>query len=159
MLFSVTNVHSSTVLPTFPFFVEQNTLPHFLKNKQNSNPQPFCNMGEIQLWLIKTICFTYLSQEIDPAITKHWISTFRKFYSLNFQKLLMIKQKKIFPGKQCRTQSFLGHTVTRSRTRTLTKVLESVSSDRQLDKRYRSILILNNSFSMNRIYTIKMKNI
>ena len=71
----------------------------------------------------------------------------------------MIKQKKIFPGKQCRTQSFLGHTVTRNRTRTLTKVLESVSSDRQLDKRYRSILILNNSFSMNRIYTIKMKNI
>ena len=35
-------------------------LLHFLKNKQNSNSHPFCKVGEIQLRLIKIICFTYL---------------------------------------------------------------------------------------------------
>ena len=59
-LFSLSNLHSSNILPTSPFFGEKCTLPHFLKNKQNSNSHPFCKVGEIQLWLIKTTYFTYL---------------------------------------------------------------------------------------------------
>ena len=55
---------SATFIPLLfyqllPFFREKCTLPHFLKNKQNSNFHPFCKVGEIQLLLIKT-CFTYL---------------------------------------------------------------------------------------------------
>ena len=38
-LFSLSNLHSSTILPTSPFFGEKCTLPHFLRNK----------VGEIQL--------------------------------------------------------------------------------------------------------------
>ena len=53
-------LHSSTILPTSPFFGEKCSLPHFLKNKQNSNFHPFCRVGKIQLWLIKSTCFTYL---------------------------------------------------------------------------------------------------
>ena len=54
-LFSLSNLHSSTILTTSPFFGERCTPPHFLKNKQNSNSHPFCKVGEIQLWLIKLI--------------------------------------------------------------------------------------------------------
>ena len=48
-LFSLTNLHSSTILPTSTFFGEKCTLPHFLKNKQNSNSHRFCKVREIQL--------------------------------------------------------------------------------------------------------------
>ena len=48
------------ILPTSLFLGGDYTLPHFLKNKQNSNSHPFCKVGEIQLRLIKIICFTYL---------------------------------------------------------------------------------------------------
>ena len=42
-LFSLSNLHSATILPTFPIFGEKKcTLPNFLKNKQNSNPHPLC---------------------------------------------------------------------------------------------------------------------
>ena len=59
-LFSLSKLHSSTVLRTSPFFGKKCTLPHFLKNKKNSNSHPFRKVGEIQLRLIKTTCFTYL---------------------------------------------------------------------------------------------------
>ena len=59
-LFSLSKLHFSTVLPTSPFFGKKCTLPHFLKNKKNSNSHPFRKVGEIQLRLIKTTCFTYL---------------------------------------------------------------------------------------------------
>ena len=44
-LFSLSNLHSSTTLPTSPFFGERCALPHFLKNKQNSNSHLFCKVG------------------------------------------------------------------------------------------------------------------
>ena len=64
---------SATFIPLLfyqplPFLDKKCTLPHFLKNKQNSNSHPFCKEGEIQLWLIKTTCFTYLLPKIDPVI-------------------------------------------------------------------------------------------
>ena len=64
---------SATFIPLLfyqplPFLDKKCTLPHFLKNKQNSNPHPFCKVGEIRLWLIKTTCFTYLLPKIDPVI-------------------------------------------------------------------------------------------
>ena len=34
------------ILPTFPFLGESFTLPHFLKNKQNSNSHPLCKLRE-----------------------------------------------------------------------------------------------------------------
>ena len=43
-----------------PFLKKNVPSPIFLRNKQNSNSHPFCKLGEIQLWLIKAICFTYL---------------------------------------------------------------------------------------------------
>ena len=48
-LFSFSNLHSSIFLPTSPFFGEKCTLPHFLKNKHNSNSHTCCKMGEIKL--------------------------------------------------------------------------------------------------------------
>ena len=54
----INKFHFSTNLPTSPFLGEKCTM--FLKNKQNSNSHSFCKVGEIQLWLIKTTCFTYL---------------------------------------------------------------------------------------------------
>ena len=90
-LFSLSNLNSSTILPTSPFFGEQCTLPHFLKNKQNSNPHPFCKVEEIQLWLIKTTSFKYLLLKIDPVIIKTLNFRFENVYLLNFQKILMIK--------------------------------------------------------------------
>ena len=53
-----------------PFFGEICTLPYFLENKQNSNPHLLCKVGETQLWLIKTTCFTYLLLQIKPVIIK-----------------------------------------------------------------------------------------
>ena len=53
MLFSLSNLYSSIIFATSP---------HFLKNKQNSNPDPICKVGEIQLWLIKTTCLTYVTK-------------------------------------------------------------------------------------------------
>ena len=47
-LFSQNNLHFSTILPTSPFLGEKCTLlPHFLQNKQNSNPHPFCEEEDI----------------------------------------------------------------------------------------------------------------
>ena len=42
------------------FWVKNVPSLFFLENKQNSNPYPLCKVGETQLWLIKTTCFTYL---------------------------------------------------------------------------------------------------
>ena len=66
------------------FFGEKCILPYFLKNKQNSNPHPFCKVGEIQLWSIKTTCFTYLLLKIDPVIIK---TLNFKFENVSFTKL------------------------------------------------------------------------
>ena len=57
--------------------------PHFLENKQSSNPHLLCNVGYIQLLLIKTTCFTYLLLQIKPVIIK--IFNF-KFENLSFTK-------------------------------------------------------------------------
>ena len=62
-------------------FLERCALPHFLKNKQNTNSHPFCKVVDIQLWLIKTTCFTYLllknrfsnDKNIEPEIWKCFI--------------------------------------------------------------------------------------
>ena len=57
----------------------------FFENKQNSSPHLFCNVGEIQLWLIKTTCFLYLLLQIRPVNIK----TFNiKFENLSFTKLV-----------------------------------------------------------------------
>ena len=48
-LFSLSNLNSPTILSSSPFFREKYTLPHFLKNKENSNSQLFCKVGEIKL--------------------------------------------------------------------------------------------------------------
>ena len=73
-LFSLSNLHSSIILPASLFFGENFTLPHFLKNKQNSNPHQFCKAevgeGMIQLLLIKTTCLLYLLLKNDPLIIK-----------------------------------------------------------------------------------------
>ena len=78
------------------FFREKCTLPYFWENKQNSNPHSLCNAGEIQLWLIKTNCFTYLLLQIKLVIIK--IFTF-KSENVAFNKLpkkLMIRNNKIY---------------------------------------------------------------
>ena len=49
---SLRNFHASTIFSTSSFLGERYALPHFLENKQNSNPIPLCKVGEIQLWLI-----------------------------------------------------------------------------------------------------------
>ena len=66
-----------------PSLGKMNT-PHFLENKQNSNPNLLCNVGEIQLWLIKTTCFTYFLLQIKPVIIK---TLNVKFENLPFSKL------------------------------------------------------------------------
>ena len=66
-------------------FVGKCTFSHFMENKQKSNPHPLCNVGEVQLWLIKTNCFTYLLLQI---IIKIIIKTFSfKFEHVSFAKL------------------------------------------------------------------------
>ena len=79
--------HLATFLFYFtnsPFFGEKCTLLHILDNKQNSSPHPFCNVEEIQLWLIKTTCVTNLLLQVKPEIIK----TFNfKFENVSFTKL------------------------------------------------------------------------
>ena len=65
--------------------------PPFLENKQNFNPHCLCNVGEIQLWLIKTICFIYLLLQTKLIIIKTFNLKFKKYHLLNFQKILMIR--------------------------------------------------------------------
>ena len=48
-LLSLSNLDSSTILSTSPFFGEKCTLPHFLENKRNSNPYHLCKVEKIQL--------------------------------------------------------------------------------------------------------------
>ena len=58
--------------------------PSLLENKKNSSPHLLCSMREIQLWLIKTTCFTYLLLQINSVIIK----TFNfKFKNFSFTKL------------------------------------------------------------------------
>ena len=81
-------------LATSSFFWKKSTLPHFLKNKQNSNPHPFCKAGETQLWLIKTTCFTYSLLKIDPVIIKALDLKLKSVSSTKLtKKILMIKPK------------------------------------------------------------------
>ena len=95
-LFSLSNLHSSTILPTSPFFGEKCTLVYFLKNKQNSNPHSFCKVGQVQLWLIKTTSFIYLLLKIDPVIIRPLNFKFENVSFTKFQKKkLTIKQKKL----------------------------------------------------------------
>ena len=58
-------------------------LPHSLENKQSSNPHLICNMGEIQLRLIKTTCFTYLLLQIKPVIIKEFNFKFENVQAIN----------------------------------------------------------------------------
>ena len=67
--------------------------PQFLKNKQNPNPHPFGKVGEIQLWLITTTCFTSLLLKIGPLIIK---TLNFEFENVSFTKL----PKKILTIKQ-----------------------------------------------------------
>ena len=62
--------HSSTILPTSPFFGEKCTLSHSLEKKQNSNIHPHCKVGDIQLLLIKTFSFISLSGISDLSLRK-----------------------------------------------------------------------------------------
>ena len=74
-------------------FGEKCTLPPFLENKQSSNPYSLWNMGEMQLWLIKTNCLTYFLLQIKLVIIE--IFTF-KSENVAFTKLLKnIKDKTI----------------------------------------------------------------
>ena len=86
---------SSTTLPSSLFFREKCTLLQFLNNKQNYSLHSLCNLGEIQLWLIKTNCFTHLLVQIKLLIIK--IFTF-KFENVVFtklpKKLMIIKYTK-----------------------------------------------------------------
>ena len=69
------------------------TLPPFLENKQSSNPYSLWNVGEMQLWLIKTNCLTYFLLQIKLVIIE--IFTF-KSENVAFTKLLKnIKDKTI----------------------------------------------------------------
>ena len=62
-------------------FVGKCTFSHFMENKQKSNPHLLCNVGEVQLWVIKTNCFTHLLLQII-------IKTFNfKFENVSFAKL------------------------------------------------------------------------
>ena len=65
-------------LPTSPFFWEKCILPYFLENKQNSNPHPFSNVGEIQI--------NYKLLQIKAVITKTFNFKFENVLLLNFQK-------------------------------------------------------------------------
>ena len=74
-------------------FGEKCTLPPFLENKQSSNPYSLWNVGEMQLWLIKTNCLTYFLLQIKLVIIE--IFTF-KSENVAFTKLLKnIKDKTI----------------------------------------------------------------
>ena len=60
------------------------TFPHFLNNKQNSNPHLLWKIEETQLWLNKITFFTYLVLQIQSVIIK----TFNfKFENVSFTKL------------------------------------------------------------------------
>ena len=48
-LVSLSNLHSSIILPTISFFGEKCIFPHFFDNKWNFNPHRLCKVGEIQL--------------------------------------------------------------------------------------------------------------
>ena len=87
---------SSIILPTSLFFGEKCTLPHFLKNKQNSNLYSLCNVGEMQLWLIKTNCFTYLLLQINLVIKKIFTFKSENVAFTKPPKKLMIGHIKIY---------------------------------------------------------------
>ena len=53
-----------------------------------SVPYLICNAGEIQLWLIKTTCFTYLLLQIKPLMIK---TLNFKLENLSFNKILKKK--------------------------------------------------------------------
>ena len=90
--------HSLSELPvlfyqTLRFFREKCTLSHFWENKQNPNPHFLCKVGEIQL--IKATCFTYLLLQRKPVIIEIFNNrNLRMCHFLNFQKILLIRQKK-----------------------------------------------------------------
>ena len=90
--------HSLSELPvlfyqTLRFFREKCTLSHFWENKQNPNPHFLCKVGEIQL--IKATCFTYLLLQRKPVIIEIFNNrNLRMCHLLNFQKILLIRQKK-----------------------------------------------------------------
>ena len=50
----------------------------------NLGPSSLCKVGEIQLWLIKSTCFSYLLLQIKPLITK---TLNFKFANVTFTKL------------------------------------------------------------------------
>ena len=50
----------------------------------NLGPSSLCKVGEIQLWLIKSTCFSYLLLQIKPVITK---TLHFKFANVTFTKL------------------------------------------------------------------------
>ena len=108
--FSLSNLYSSTILATSLFFLrEKFTLPHFLKNKQNSNPHPVCKEREIQLWLIKTTCFTYLLLKIDPVkIEALNLKFWECFIYWTSKNVSMIKPKKYVGGSSTLTRVFFG---------------------------------------------------
>ena len=68
----------------------------FLENKHNSNPHFVCNVGEIQLSLIKTNCFRYLLLQIKPVIIKTFAFKFENvaFIALP-KKIIMIRHNKV----------------------------------------------------------------
>ena len=70
--------------------------PPFLENEQNSNPNSLCNVAEIQLWLIKTNCFTYLLLKIKPVILKTFVFKFENVAFNKLPKKLMIRHNKIY---------------------------------------------------------------
>ena len=69
----------------------------FLENKHNSNPHFVCNVGEIQLSLIKTNCFRYLLLQIKPVIIKTFAFKFENvaFIALP-KKIIMIRHNKVY---------------------------------------------------------------
>ena len=69
----------------FPFWGGKSTIFRFFENKQNSNPHPLCNVGEIKPWLIKTTCFSYLVLQIMMEIITQAFNF--KFENVSFTKL------------------------------------------------------------------------
>ena len=63
-------------------------LPLFCPNKQNSNLNPFCKVGDLRLWLLKITCFTSFLLQIKPVIIK---TINFKFKNVPFTKLQKIK--------------------------------------------------------------------
>ena len=81
----------------------------------------------------QTTCFTYLWLKIDPVIIKTLNFKYENVSFTKLQRILTIKPKKYVGGSSAVPRVLLDIPGTCTGTRTLTKILESKLSNRQID--------------------------